>query len=1098
MASPDAGPRRPHVMEDAVNVALPKGLRSDPAAKTPWVTNARHHIEQRWTLARSAARDQIKDQSYGTRRRISLHRLLGGAHHLTAQYGMQTASRQAAFGQRQHLRSFHPFSAFYHRISTSRPDAFDAACLDVYTQETGDVGTPESRLVFVNSAHAVARLDVLLAADGMKKLSELDPADVMNHPLTQMGAMDPQNLLEVRQELRARERSARLDSKFSIHRVGHGLVAMKFALESDAFRAKKRVQDVGGTPSSYQILKLLEQADNVQIKPDLSLRNDHALAQLVHDEQGEGMHPALRSLSAVPAGHPAKALAGAVVALVSGLEEGLAGRVSDPDFVHDPLVGDALAALQNVLQALPTLTEDTGHLHAAYEVLMDELALLLAAAHPYAESDFKQAALASFGIRSGRATLRIARPEVHLCSSGMDSLSQATFAARKLAGESHVALLSADRPDISPEYFEVPNFLQGSQAFNGSARVLLGSLNPSMPEKVSDNDPLHEWSVDRLLAATNKRLVASDASADSPVFLVLDSTVERIGPDGRSELAAVLDGLKAPLENGRLRIILSNSLQKFQSLGSAKVMAGSTTVLGRDDAITQGLVRELRETELELGWMKNDESQFMTHLLKQGVGSEAAFYRAACANAEFVHRHCLGGGDGPFAGFDAFDPGLPFGKLTGNNRKIKLDTASDVHIFPKTFQHFLDAEVDARDSFGFVQTIQGFATPNASNVDESAAGRPARSNSSDRGDNDFSRIAFGQEPRNALMESFYGLGWLKNHEELTPDAVFSQVDRIASRASALVMGKAGLGVWADTAIDILEKRSERSSDKTLKTEVQACHAMWLAQKTRGAEAPQLRARLVKLLQRSERLSPSLGADQLRILSTSLKPSIPDEVRAGDDLAAMRQQVDRTPQGMSEPPENDLRAQAEYVQWRYATNQIASMLSIARTAFGDEKMSTEERRHIRSLRDGLLEAGLPGLSPEGRRRLILDAQSWTGTDLNLRDKSQVDAWTQRLVRQATWMPHLEDKAEMFRRLPDKLFGKLPSHHQQSLLQAFFAPLDTGSRRELVLAMEKDGAHPTKRRLCGKAFRRAKRDVEEGRAEPPPKGRLDSRKASSRPC
>ncbi|MCA1686735.1 MAG: hypothetical protein LC745_12360, partial [Planctomycetia bacterium] len=345
-----------------------------------------------------------------------------------------------------------------------------------------------------------------------------------------------------------------------------------------------------------------------------------------------------------------------------------------------------------------------------YDVMIDELYLVLARSAPYDKKDFEGAALNSLRSRApSLETLEHARPKPYLLSSGMDALSSGYVAAKKAHPGSGAELLDGSVENAN--YFEAAEILKHSKTVQDTGDVIVATLNPSTP---LGTDPT-VTPLAKIIEAVNKKL--EGVTLPGSITLVVDVTIETKadksgGGGGETELNELIRQLKAPLDDGRLDLVLCKSYQKYPSLGTGKVMAGSLTVISRDDRFAAGK-EHLERSEEQLGYMGNDESQLMTHLLKNAAGSELDLVDRASRNATFFKNVCAGGGDG----FGLSTEGLPFALVN--------DMASAHLLF--------NLGLEQRDSFGFQNS--------------SCLGIPTGT-----------RINFGQESEPELLEKFYAYG----------------------------------------------------------------------------------------------------------------------------------------------------------------------------------------------------------------------------------------------------------------------------------------------------------------------------------------------------
>ncbi|HVK93603.1 MAG TPA: hypothetical protein VM571_02635 [Noviherbaspirillum sp.] len=961
------------------NASHLSGFEAGPTS-SDFLNTVEQYMKACWAHDRSAAMDQISMQAYAETRRHELAKI-PGAGYLAKQYGLQTADQITPLDSRIGLRIDHEMSSAYHR-DKKNPEFHDR-CFSLYKRikKHGEVAPDPKMVAFAHSNRAFEQL---------KKI------------MPELSTSDPQN------------DSAPRVKQVSVNQVIQGLIAIECRDKATAHRATEELEKIGGTPNLYTVLKNSDPDSELVLTPDMSLDNGAHLRALLRDED----HGPLAVLEQLPSTHPMKSVAEAALSVLDGLKQ-LAERHGDtPEFKHSILIGNAVNALSKVVHALASTTEDSTRFFAGYQALLEETHLILAAIKPYTEQDFKQAAAAAFKTRAGDVfnKLKIADPEAHLFSSGMGAISLALDIAKELGGEAQ--LLSDHRGHVIPEYFEVPSMLDNSITRMGKSkkkklsgrRVFTAILNPSTPNKRHADDSTNNWNAKKLVEETKKRLSLPHIHPGAPMYLVLDSTIEKPGPHGTSDMAEVLDGLKDAINDGSLIIFDCKSYQKQQSLHSGKIMAGRCSVIGKDGESTSIAKSKFRAAEQDINWMHNDDSQSLTHMVKYAQQNELSILKSTAQNAAFVHKYCLDAKDIP--GFDGFEEGIPLGIIANVTKRISA-------IFPGSKQgnkiqnnlklwDFIEAAAEFRNSFGFMRSSH-------LNV-----GGPFQV-----------RLSIGQESREELIEKMYGLGWLLkiDRNTLQVDDVLKEITDIMERASQTILSEADVRKWGDTALRILEERAKRATFKdiqgdsviaeckslllkldkaatktTLKRKPAALHLQHWAQQN-VTSVPQtaqaLREKLTAELERTSTRSSNIVADRMNIVGSAFAPVLPHLI---DDVALMRTHMHRDPPGIANMNNGPQEQQDAYVDARYAPNMVASMLSLISTSFDNDMkgISRETIKQLDSFYNDILNTGLPGLSPSARTKMMKEWLSLNEEKLESEEPSVL----QEMMKD--WLNFIEEK------------------------------------------------------------------------------------------
>ena len=970
-----------------------------------FLRSAYRHLAHRWTNDRSAAMDQVGSALYSDMRRAELQ-AIEGAGYLAQQYGLYIAKELNPLEDQAGLRIVNENSAVYHR--SYRSEEFIAQCLNIY-QALGHSHPPDL-VRFVNSMSAAHRLQEKPGRNDSASTAENSPvADVK--------------------------------------RLAHGVVAIEFKTSDDAQRGEEILMFLGSRPSAHEVVKRAHPVPLLATTPDYQLDNAKTLSSLFHTEGQDSV----AALTGLPEGHALQDSARCAASLLAGLEKALAPQAATPAFKHDPLIANVLNTLSNAANALPTMIGDSPRFFAGYAAMQEELHLLLAAAKPYGKDDFKTAACTMLKARAGNTLkeLHIADPETYLFSSGMDAMSTGLDIARTLTGTTRVMTLSTQ--DKQPDYFEALS-LRSPGIPGDREDVRMTPLNPSLPAKESIADNINNWDAHKLVQKAKEWLATGTASADRPAVLVLDTTVEKRGEGGTSDLAVVLTGLKDAINNGLLKILLCKSHQKYSVAGSGKIMAGAITIIARDDAKTQAAAMQLRKAEEDLDWMQNDESQLLTHFLTHAHASELEMIGRAAENAAFIDEFCLGMRPDVMHPFwTRREEGLPFVVPTTAFRQVGVKTKNGIEL--RTGYQLLSPQVAKRGSFAFLPTS---LLP---------VMRPSDA---------IMRIAVGQETREELVEKFYGFGWLNNRNPetiVTPADALSQANRIASNAAQAVYDTVDVSAWAGTALRVLRERA-KPGDAMHADVLRECETLFdkiADERTAGNDVQQkmqmkeeLRQKLKTGLARSDAFAGSILSDQLKIIGSAFAPRLPDAVRAETDVNTMRAAMKRVPDGFGGSGDTDLSIDDQQVL--FAPNMIASLLRLLGIALGPQHVADSDRAELETFYQAALTAGLPGVSPSTRSSIVLDwSRLQVQTLVCAEDKQAQRTAVDELLRHVHLAPYREDKAKILACIPDSTFKALDRPVQRKLIDTLFAPLDVYSRIEFLKKLSETG-NPEKASAC----------------------------------
>jgi hypothetical protein len=644
-------------------------------------------------------------------------------------------------------------------------------------------------------------------------------------------------------------------------------------------------------------------------------------------------------------------------------------------------------------------------------------------------------------------------------------------AARTLNGSARFRGLTDQKNQ--PLYYEALKLLRHDDQAMAGKEVFMASLNASLPGREGVSDETNNWDAKKLVRTMQEWFAAHEVHTDRPAVLVLDTTLEVPGPGGTSDLAAVLAGLKDPVNNGLLKILLCKSLQKY-TLGSGKFMAGTITMIARNDAKTQDAARQLRAVEEDLDWMQNDESQLLTHFLTHAHASELATLGNAAKNAAFIDEVCLRTRpDATSRTKTRREDATPF--IAINLRAMGVTAANGVDVLSVPAKDLLAPQVEQRGGFGYLATV-------ADTIEEPLW-----------------RIVAGQETQAELTERLDFLGWLDdaNVETLTTAAVLSQAHQVATEAAQAIYDAVDVGAWAKAALHVLRGRI-RPGNKARAAALSDYEALLdritigVTTRASGRETMQmkdeLRDKLKTELMKLDGPAESRLADQLRIIGASFAPRLPDSIRAGTDVEVMRAAIERASGGFRKGDAAD--PQIDSLRVSLAPNRVASLLRLLGTAFGPQNVSDLDRPALEALYRGALAAGLPGVSPATRSHIVRD---WSRLQVQVLTRA-VGKEAQRtavegLLRHVHLVPYREDKAKILASIPENTFTALDPSLQRTLVAALFGPLDADSRIEFIKTLSESG-NPGKADACLAKFEADKEDSMQGGPRPRGTGNIAS--------
>ncbi|MFP8966780.1 hypothetical protein ACKC9G_09410 [Pokkaliibacter sp. CJK22405] len=650
-------------------------------------TDVQRNLERHWRHDRSVHQDWLASSPHSERRRQELHQLPGGEK-LAGQYGLSISMAKKMEREiNPQLRITNQVDAHYQRDAPSQ--AFRQRCLDIFAKQGGN---PRSPVVFINSINAAERVLTHLPKE---HLDGETPRQYLNRNLKPLQA---------------------------------GLFALKLDSREAQTTANYFTYAFGGTPSLYGAMETaLPPMKHTQPPRPLS---NLALVDTLRGEPGTNVIDRLKGL---PRDHNLAALSDTAGAMIDTLLDTIEDHQDNPRVRSNPLLHQGLTSLRNIADVMPSLTHDSRKFISAYHALVEEIGICLGAFQPYNHEGFIEAASDMLPLDQLSPNIPVPRP--YLTSSGMGAITQAVELVSTLTGKPDIRNAFSGKYGESPAYFEV-DYLRRVMKFGENSReAIYATLNHSLPG-IKEDDSQRSWDVDGVIDATRRSL--GKTPNNKPLLLVLDATLER--PNDLSKLAG---HFSREIEDGKLRLLICKSYQKYSNLGTAKVMAGSISLISKADGPAREALMQLRANEKDLAWYHNPETQLLTHLLRHR-DQEFAQLNQATANARFVRENFFNGKNGNTR-FDGVDSHLPFSLHKDNPAEMKHRFSFNLggqaqRVSFNRSGHLNKEAVRYRDSFAFANTTR--------------AGIPMED------DKLGMRLCYGQESQAELTESFYMAGKL--------------------------------------------------------------------------------------------------------------------------------------------------------------------------------------------------------------------------------------------------------------------------------------------------------------------------------------------------
>lgn len=898
---------------DSVSV---RSVDTDAVLGLPFATSVANRVGARGAVDRTAAADQITGKVYTDKRREELQALLGRDHYLLREYGMRTIKDMTKVSERPGLRIDHSLSSTYLRDAPDQSvrDKF----ADLYQTKTGNAFVP-GKMFVVNSEGVPDKLTAIYGPDW---------TDVKGSPPLTFKSLYAPPMQKIADGVWVLTMSRQLNSN-----------------QKKAFQGRM-LDGLGATPSSYQAVKAL--APGAQ--PPLTDPNLLAPASLGNGAKVGALKtaPGITVLKSLPKSHPMATLGNAAAQMVEGLAKKLEAKtlVENADaFNRNKLVAAALKNIDDLMAAMPSYMDDIPRFTRLFDVLVDEVYLVLATCKPYTKQDFKDESKAMMEQRApALKTIPNVKNETFLLSSGMDTLSTAVMAAKSLTSAQKVNLLDPGSPG-SPgvNYFEIQVNMLSRGKVTDNGPLIMGTLNPSTPNVDFTKPADSGWDVDDLITQIETKVgrLAPGPTALAPAVVVIDVTVEQHKEnDADKEINKIILKFKKLIDEQKMQIMLCKSYQKYPSLGTGKAMSGGLTVIGKGPKC-EALMTTARDAETKLAFDQNDETQMVAHFMTHERDMETPMLDRAQTNAAFLKGMMPGAVQGPQS--YKYSEGLPFLVVSDAPRQFTR-TPTDAAFKPDDLLYKLG--VEQRFSFGF---------QNSSCLDIPGG----------------VRICTGQESKAELVEKFYAFtrlstatgavdkNTIKGYALNATDLAFKDAKPMLLKGkgsepwrinTARALVKAGMVEQSAIAIDAkanggngkLTKFGDATEESKIDQALEA--ALALLERPPSAASGGVPA-------------PKLLRARLSLLDSATTVQMDDETRLGSDANVMHASLKRV---WKADPTTPMKLGAEFLP-----NIVASCAMLMGTVFD----APGEVADFTVLADPLIDNGLDQLSPEMRERLL---------------------------------------------------------------------------------------------------------------------------------
>lgn len=784
-------PEAVEIDPEALKTPLPEDeeiVRPDAPAQAPdddFGAALDHRAEARFRANRMAATDQATRVAVTEARQNKLAETLGADHPLVQGYGLRTIQTKRDSEKRAGMRIENPYSSAYHR---DEPGAIHKETLDEMISDK--IGHPpvEGEVYYLSDLSVITRMTELYGE---------------NWGESGIGGHERRK-----------------------HIIGDGIMAIQFVPplvlpppddeESNSERDIRRkkhsemehhLYSVGGFPSPYDIIKAAHPSDvdplrDVDLLPETHSNGEEITAVLDT--------PGVQTLeTAVKSGHPHTNIAGASVEMLKGLQKML-GDVDTGDdeemaqlVRRNPVVADAISEIGELCELMHAQLDDAPRLARLYDLLVDEVHLILSVVKPYSPEDIKGAATEGLTRKSPTLVALLedtdVKAESFLLASGMDAMSSAVVNALRCYPENrHLTLgdrkTKGDDRKLTADYFEVGDgLLKNKELFTQAGNIMVLTLNPSTPVTTFAENGPPSWDVSNVVGKIRDRFTDNPGTQDDPVIAILDITVEKPPGSGEDEeLETLFRAIGKWLADGSLILTVNKSYQKYPSMGSGKILSGGATVIGcgpQSKAIRAGL----RADEDAGGCLAKEESQLACHFMTQEEDLERTLLTKAAENATFVKTFFEGSeaqhqGDPDRRQKNYFGEGLPYLVIGGQGEAFDVEErvwgdAGKKSNKPAPMHMMWEMGVEQKMSFGF-HTTSALPMPGGT------------------------RIALGQESKSDLVELLYAVG------KLTYAPPVFNANRAAADEATRLRGDGCKEQFASWPHDLEHAVEHRDQDKT--------------------------------------------------------------------------------------------------------------------------------------------------------------------------------------------------------------------------------------------------------------------------------------------
>jgi len=220
-------------------------------------------------------------------------------------------------------------------------------------------------------------------------------------------------------------------------------------------------------------------------------------------------------------------------------------------------------------------------------------------------------------------------------------------------------------------------------------------------------------------------------------------------------------------------------------------------------------------------------------------------------------------------------------------------------------------------------------------------------------------------------------------------------------------------------------------------------------------------------------------------------SLKDRIVLIGAAEAERQDTDASRSGLTQRMRANLHRDSDHSG--FTVNRIASVIEhMARIislneTWKESYVSGPDREIADVLLDGLIGAGMPGVSEAGRVRVVDFKVELALIDMQSDDPSIRQRGVHSLLNSGRRLADADQRAKHLVKIPDTVFGEMPDATREQLIDQLFRPLDIQSRRALV-EKQGDGAIT---RACAMAMKRDMASARDGQRKLLYAETLDSR-------